>query len=51
MPMMEERPKPQSVPGRGKNKRWARKRNDESQTVDLMPAWAWVGAVVLESSC
>jgi hypothetical protein len=27
------------VPGRGKNKRWARKRNDESQTVDLMPAW------------
>jgi hypothetical protein len=37
--MREERPKPQRVPGRGKNKRWARKRNDESQTVDLMPAW------------
>ena len=42
MPTSEERPKPQWVPGRGKNKRCAQKRNDESQTVDLMPAWAWV---------
>jgi hypothetical protein len=39
MPMEEERRKPQSVPGRRENKRWAQKRNDESQTVDLMPAW------------
>jgi hypothetical protein len=38
------RPKPFNKPARGKTKDGLRKRNDESQTVDLMPAWRGKGA-------
>ena len=37
-------PKAVQQAGPGKNKRRLRKRNDESQTVDLMPAWRGKGA-------